>query len=169
MDRTRRRPISPWVAVILLFVGLFGATVAVSGLWAPLPLPKAGGTCGPGVASEAAIAAMVNPGSIGAGAEPPVTRAAARANWKQFVVDCQGAANRRGLVTIPVLVVSLILAVAGVVLLWRRFAPPDRPAARPVEGWPLDHDSRPGPPPPYAARYPGAPAPGGPASSSSIF
>jgi hypothetical protein len=154
-SRRKRPSASPWWAVALLFVGLFGATVAVSGLWAPLPAPKAGGTCGPGLGSEAAIAAMVNPGSIGAGAEPPTTRAAARANWRQFVNECQTATNQRALVTIPVLVVSLILGVAGLMLLWRRFARPDRPVPPAESRWPRADDTAPGPPPPYVARYPG--------------
>lgn len=114
------RSVSPWLALALVFVGLFGATVAVSGLWAPLPAPRAGGTCGPGLGSEAAVAAMVNPGSIGAGAEPPVTRKAARANWTEFVSECQSATDHRALVTVPVLIVSLVLAVWGLMVLWRR-------------------------------------------------
>jgi hypothetical protein len=153
----RGRTISPWLALAFLFVGLFGATVAVSGLWAPLPLPKAGGTCGPGLGSEAAVEALVNPGSIGAGAEPPASRAAARTQWKQFVDDCQTATNHRVLITVPVLVVSVVLGVIGLVALWRRFEKPDRPASPPVDRWPLTYDTAPAPPP-YASSYPG---PGG--------
>ena len=106
--RSRRRSTSPWLALAFVLVGLFGATVAVSGLWAPLPPPKAGGTCGPGLGSEAALEALVNPGSIGAGAEPPATRPAARAQWSEFVDECQAAANDRAVITIPTLIGSLV-------------------------------------------------------------
>jgi len=155
----RRRSTSPWLALALLFVGLFGATVAASGLWAPLPLPKAGGTCGPGLGSETAIAALVNPASIGAGAQPPATQAAARAQWIRFVDECQTATNHRVLITVPVLVVSLVLGVTGLAILWRRFGRADRPATPPVDRWPPAYGPAPGAPPPYAASYPGT---GGP-------
>ncbi len=125
--RSRRRSTSPWLALAFVLLGLFGATVAVSGLWAPLPPPKAGGTCGPGLGSEAALEALVNPGSIGAGAEPPATRPAARAQWSEFVDECQAAANDRAVITIPILIGSLVLGAFGLVLLWRRVERPTRP------------------------------------------
>jgi hypothetical protein len=126
----KRLLVSPWLALALVFVGLFGATVAVSGLWAPLPPPKAGGTCGPGLGSEAAVAALVDPGSIGAGAAPPATKKAARAEWSQFVSE---ATEHRALITIPVLIVSLVLAVWGLMVLWRRFGRPVDPAPPPAD------------------------------------
>ncbi len=109
-----------WAALILVFVGLFGVAVAVTALWSELPPPAAGGTCGPGRGSETAIEALVNPGSIGAGAKPPATRAAARAQWTQFVNECQTATNDRALLAFPVLVVSAGIAVVGFVMLRRR-------------------------------------------------
>ncbi len=112
-----------WAALILIFVGLFGVAVALTALWSELPPPSAGGTCGPGRGSETAIEALVNPGSIGAGAEPPATRAAARAQWSQFVNECQTATNDRALLAFPVLVVSAGIAVVGLVLLRRRGGP----------------------------------------------
>jgi hypothetical protein len=143
----KRPAISPWLALAFVFVGLFGTTVAVSGLWAPLPPPRAGGTCGPGLGSEAAIAALVNPNSIGAGAEPPATNAAARAQWSQFVRECQTATDDRALVTIPLLIVSLGLGVAGLVLLWKRLEHPTRPA--PLSGDRQWWSSPPPPAPPH--------------------
>jgi len=155
---------SPWMALALVFVGLFGATVAVSGLWAPLPPPAAGGTCGPGLGSEAAVEALVNPGSIGAGAEPPATKEAARANWSQFVSECQSATNDRALTTIPVLVVSLVLAVGGLMLLWRRTGRPAAPAPPTAgEPWWLQHsDPVGGARPPFSGSGPVATGPVGP-------
>jgi hypothetical protein len=109
-----------WAALVLIFVGLFGVAVALTALWSELPAPAAGGTCGPSRGSETAIEALVDPGSIGAGAEPPATRAAARAQWNQFVDECQSATNDRALLAFPVFVVSAGLTVAGFVLLRRR-------------------------------------------------
>ncbi len=109
-----------WAALILIFVGLFGVAVALTALWSELPAPAAGGTCGPGRGSETAIEALVDPGSIGAGAEPPVTRAAARAQWNHFVNECQTATNDRALLAFPLLVVSAGVAVVGFVFLRRR-------------------------------------------------
>ena len=109
-----------WAALILVFVGLFGVAVALTALWSDLPAPAAGGTCGPGRGSETAIEALVNPGSIGAGAEPAASRAAARAQWNQFVNECQTSTDDRALLAFPVLVVSAGIAVVGFVLLRRR-------------------------------------------------
>ncbi len=113
-----------WAALILIFVGLFGVAVALTSLWSELPAPAVGGTCGPGKGSETAIEALVNPGSIGAGAEPAASRAAARAQWKQFVNECQTATNNRALLAFPVLIVSAGIAVVGFVLLRRRGSHP---------------------------------------------
>jgi hypothetical protein len=59
------------------------------------------------------------------------------------------------LITVPVLVVSVVLGVVGLVALWRRFEKPDRPASPPVDRWPPIYDAAPAPPP-YATSYPGA-------------
>ena len=98
--------------------------------------------------------AVVNPGSIGAGAEPPASRASARKQWTQFVDDCQTATDHRVLIAVPVLVVSVVVGVIGLVALWRRLDRPQRPASPPVDRWPLPPDGSPGPPP-YAAPFPG--------------
>ena len=70
-----------WVTVVLVSLGLFGVAFAVTGLLVGLPAPAAGGTCGPGRGSEAAIVAFFDPITIGAGTEPPSTDAAAHADW----------------------------------------------------------------------------------------
>jgi hypothetical protein len=125
-----------WAALTLIFVGLFGVAVALTALWSELPAPAAGGTCGPGRGSETAIEALVDPGSIGAGAEPPTTRAAARLQWNQFVNECQTATNDRALLAFPVLVVSAGLAVVGLVLLRRRgLRAAGGPSPQPEANW----------------------------------
>lgn len=154
-----------WAALILVFVGLFGVALALTALWSELPPPAAGGTCGPGRGSETAIEALVNPGSIGAGAEPAATHAAARADWTQFVHECQSATNNRALVAFPTLVISAGIAVVGFVLLRRR-------GSRPTGGSPME-DQRWSPPPdtlfagtsPLVAAPPIAVGSGGPEGS----
>jgi hypothetical protein len=69
----------------LVFPGLFGVAFAISGFLVSVPNPAVGGTCGPGKGSESAIVALFDPGSIGAGAEPPAADAADRADWMAFV------------------------------------------------------------------------------------
>jgi hypothetical protein len=139
------RPSStPWIALLLVCLGLFGLAVSVTGLWADLPPPSVGGTCGPGQgSSETAIEALVDPGSIGAGPEPPAVNAAARAQWSRFVHECQSATNDRAVTTLPVLIVSAGITVVGIVLLRRKtrrradLAPP--PTAE--LGWPALPDA----------------------------
>jgi hypothetical protein len=106
---------------------------------------------------------MVNPGSIGAGAEPPATKAAARANWSQFVSECQSAADHRALVTVPLLIVSLVLAVWGLMLLWKRVGRSAAPAPPAVEQpwWLHPSDAAGGPPSPFGGGSPVATGPGG--------
>lgn len=104
----------------LVFLGLFGAGLAISGLLVALPVPAAGGTCGPGRASEAPIVALLDPVSIGAGPEPPVSESASRADWVAFVSECQTAADNRGLAALAILVVSAGVALVVPMLLFRR-------------------------------------------------
>jgi hypothetical protein len=96
-----------------VFVGLFGVAFAISGLLVALPRPAVGGSCGPGTTSESAIVALFDPGSIGAGPEPPATNVADRADWMAFVGECQASADGRVLATFFILVLSLGVAVAG--------------------------------------------------------
>jgi hypothetical protein len=139
-----------WIGLALIAIGLFGTAFAVAGLLAALPLPAAGGTCGPGQGSEAAVLAMVNPHSIGAGAEPPATDRAARVQWSAFVHDCQAAADHRAYVVLPILVASLVVVVFAAVLLRRRGRRVDRTRpALTTGGWspspPLDSSPVTGP------------------------
>jgi hypothetical protein len=100
-------------------LGVFGAAFAVTGLLTALPPPAAGGTCGPGQGSEAAIVAIFDPITIGAGPKPPATNPSARSQWSAFVHDCQTAADHRALATFPILLVSIALVIIGP-LVWRR-------------------------------------------------
>jgi len=108
------RPTVGWVFVLL---GLFGAAFAVAGLFATLPAPAVGGTCGPGKSSESAIVAFFDPVSIGAGAEPAAATttatAIARADWMAFVGECQASADSRVLSTFFLLVLSIVVVVVG--------------------------------------------------------
>jgi hypothetical protein len=110
----------PWLALIVTFLGIFGIAIALTAFFSQLPLPAAGGTCGPSKYSETAIEALVNPGSIGAGAEPATNDTAARANWLEFVHDCQSATDQRAFLAIPTLIVSIGVTAGGIVLLRRR-------------------------------------------------
>ena len=106
--------------LILVCLGLFGAAFAITGLLSPLPPPAAGGTCGPGQGSEAAIVALFDPITIGAGPEPVATDAAGRAQWSAFVHECQTAADDRALAAFPILVVSAGVAIIGPLVVWKR-------------------------------------------------
>jgi hypothetical protein len=117
-----------WFRLTLVFLGLFGAAFAISGLLVALPRPAVGGTCGPGKSSEAAIVALFNPGSIGAGPEPPTTSATDRADWMAFVGECQASADGRVLGALVILAVSLAVALVGTALLMRYRRPPTAPA-----------------------------------------
>ena len=118
-----------WFRLTLVFLGLFGAAFAISGLLVALPRPAVGGTCGPGKSSEAPIVALFNPGSIGAGPEPPTTSATDRADWLAFVGECQASADGRVLGALVILAVSLAVALVGTALLTRyRKRPPPPPA-----------------------------------------
>jgi hypothetical protein len=96
-----------------VFVGLFGVAFAISGLLVALPRPAVGGSCGPGTTSEPAIVALFDPGSIGAGPEPPATNATDRADWMAFVGECQASADSRVLATFFILAISVGVALAG--------------------------------------------------------
>jgi hypothetical protein len=109
-----------WIGVVLVCLGLFGVAFSVSGLLSPLQPPSLNGTCGPGQGSEAAIVAIFDPITIGAGPEPPANQPQNRARWSTFVHACQTSSDQRAAVTLPVVVVSAGLAVFGSVLLWRR-------------------------------------------------
>jgi hypothetical protein len=107
----------------LVFLGLFGIAFALSGLLIGLPKPAVGGSCGPGTTSESAIVALFDPGSIGAGREPPATSAANRADWMAFVGECQASADGRVLATFFILTISVGVGLAGVFLVMKSRKP----------------------------------------------
>jgi hypothetical protein len=102
-----------WIRLAFAFLGLFGAAFAITGMLVALPKPAAGGTCGPGRGSEAAIEALVEPGSIGAGPEPPASNSAARAQWQAFVDECQTTTRDRAIAALVILVGSIAIAIFG--------------------------------------------------------
>jgi hypothetical protein len=108
------------VRLIFAFIGLLGATFAITGVLVALPPPAARGTCGPGLYSEAPIEALFNPGSIGAGPEPPATNVEARDQWSAFVSECQASADGRVLAGFAILVVSIAVGVLGPMVVLRR-------------------------------------------------
>jgi hypothetical protein len=108
-----------WFGLTLVLLGLFGAAFAISGLLIDLPKPAIGGTCGSGQFSETAIVALFDPGSIGAGAEPPASKATDRTKWMAFVAECQASTDSRALGTLVVLAVSAGVGLGGAVLLLR--------------------------------------------------
>lgn len=137
------------VGIVLVCLGLFGVAFSVSGLLSPLQPPSLNGTCGPGQGSEAAIVAIFDPITIGAGPEPPANQRQNRARWSAFVHACQTSSDERAAVTLPVVVVSAGLAVVGSVLLWRRSRRPtgrggdELSAAWSAPSHPVGHDLTP--------------------------
>ena len=105
-----------WIGAGLVLLGVAGVSTAVTAVLAALPAPAAGGTCGPGAGSESAIAAFLNPGSIGAGAEPSTVNVAAHAQWLAFVGECQAATSSRVLGAFAILVLSVGVVIAGLLL-----------------------------------------------------
>jgi hypothetical protein len=103
----------------LVCVGVFGAAFAVTGALAALPAPAGGGTCGPGSGSEAAIEAIIHPGSIGAGPEPAASNTTGRQSWLAFVDECQSAADDRGITILVIGVGAILVAILGLVLVIR--------------------------------------------------
>ncbi len=105
--------------MLLVCVGLAGAAFAITSLLVALP-PVAGGTCGPGQGSEAPIVALFDPVTIGAGPEPPAADRAGRTQWFAFVDACQSATDDRAVISFPILVVSLGIALLGAVVVGRK-------------------------------------------------
>lgn len=120
---------SPQLGIRLLFIflGVFGAAFAISGVLVALPPPAAGGTCGPGSSSETPIVAFFDPVTIGAGPEPAVTNLASREDWQAFVDDCQTSTDNRVIAAGVILVVSVLVAIVGPPLVRRRVGRPAAP------------------------------------------
>ncbi len=113
------------IALVLLFVfiGCFGTAYAAAGMLTALPAPAVGGTCGPSTGSETALEALAEPGSIGAGPEPPASNATGHQQWKTFTQQCQSLADRRGLASLAIFVISIAVASIGLILVLRRPRP----------------------------------------------
>ena len=101
------------IRLVFAFLGIFGAAFAITGVLVALPKPAAGGTCGPGLASEAPIVALFDPVSIGAGKEPAADNTTSRDEWLTFVGECQTSADDRALAAFAILVLSVGVAIVG--------------------------------------------------------
>ena len=108
------------LVLLFIFIGCFGVAYAAAGMLTALPAPAIGGTCGPSTASETALEALARPGSIGAGPEPPASNATAHHQWQTFIQQCQSLADRRGLASLAVLVLSLAVAATGLIWVLRQ-------------------------------------------------
>jgi hypothetical protein len=104
------------LVLVLVFLGCFGVAYAAAGMLTALPAPAIGGTCGPSTASETALEALAEPSSIGAGPQPPASNATAHNQWVTFIQQCQSLADRRGLASLAIFVISVVAA--GIGLMW---------------------------------------------------
>jgi len=102
-----------WIRLAFAFLAVFGVAFAITGMLVALPKPAAGGTCGPGTGSEAAVQALFDPGSIGAGPEPPASDSAGRTQWQAFVDECQTTTDDRAIAALVILVLSIGIGIAG--------------------------------------------------------
>ena len=112
----KQSPVRILLILLFTFIGCFGVAYAAAGMLTALPAPAIGGTCGPSTGSETAGEALARPGSIGAGPEPAKSNVTAHHQWQTFIQQCQALADRRGLASAAILVISL--AVAGIGLFW---------------------------------------------------
>ncbi len=118
----------------LLGVGFLAAAVTVA--LSALPVPAAGGTCGPSTSSESALAAFVNPASIGAGPEPSAA-SGGRSQWVAFVQECQSSTDTRMAQAGTTFVAGLVLGLGLPWMARRRqvTAAPDDAPGGPPPGW----------------------------------
>jgi hypothetical protein len=112
----KQSPTRVLLTILFVFLGCFGVAYGASGMLTALPAPAIGGTCGPSTASETALEALTQPGSIGAGPQPPTSNVAAHHQWQTFIKQCQDLADRRGLASLAIIVISI--SVTGVGLFW---------------------------------------------------
>lgn len=112
----KHSPTRVLLIILFVFLGCFGVAYGASGMLTALPAPAIGGTCGPSTASETALQALAEPGSIGAGVQPPKSNVTAHRQWQTFIQQCQDLADRRGLASLAIIVISSL--VAGVGLFW---------------------------------------------------
>ena len=113
-------PVRILLVLLFVFIGCFGVAYAAAGMLTALPAPAIGGTCGPSTGSETALEALAKPSSIGAGPEPATSNTTGHHQWETFVQQCQTLADRRGLASLAVLVVSLAVAVIGLIWVLRK-------------------------------------------------
>jgi len=106
--------------IVFVFLGCFGIAYGASGMLTALPAPAIGGTCGPSTASETALQALAEPGSIGAGPQPPKSNVTAHRQWQTFIRQCQDLADHRGLASLAIVVVSISVAGVGLFLVLRK-------------------------------------------------
>lgn len=128
------------LVLLFLFIGCFGTAYAAAGMLTAMPAPAVGGTCGPSTGSETALEALAKPGSIGAGPQPPTSNVTAHQQWKTFIDQCQSLADRRGLASLAIFVISLAVASIGLIWVLRR-PRTDRDGDESVDGstdWPVD-------------------------------
>ena len=113
-------PVRILLVLLFVFIGCFGVAFAAAGMLTALPAPAIGGTCGPSTGSETALEALAEPSSIGAGPEPSTSNTTGHHQWETFVQQCQTLADRRGLASLAVLVVSLAIAAIGLIWVLRK-------------------------------------------------
>ena len=112
----KHSPTRVLLIILFVFLGCFGVAYGAAGMLTALPAPAIGGTCGPSTASETALQALTEPGSIGAGPQPPKSNVTAHSQWQTFIQQCQDLADRRGLASLAIVGISIL--VAGVGLFW---------------------------------------------------
>ena len=132
----KQSPARVLLILFFVFVGCFGIAYAAAGMLTALPAPAIGGTCGPSTASETALQALTEPGSIGAGPEPSASNVPEHRQWATFIHQCQALADHRGLTSLAIFVVSLV--VAGVGLFWVLRRNPSDDEADPADREPGD-------------------------------
>lgn len=116
----KQSPTRVALVLVFVFIGCFGVAYAAAGMLTALPAPAIGGTCGPSTGSETALEALAQPGSIGAGPQPPASNVTAHHQWSTFIQQCQALADHRGLASLAVFVISLAVAGAGLFWVLRR-------------------------------------------------
>jgi len=112
----KHSPTRVLLIILFVFLGCFGFAYGASGMLTALPAPAIGGTCGPSTASETALQALAEPSSIGAGPQPPKSNVTAHRQWQTFIQQCQDLADRRGLKSLAIMMISIL--VGGVGLFW---------------------------------------------------
>jgi hypothetical protein len=130
----KQSPTRVLLIILFVFLGCFGVAYAAAGMLTALPAPAIGGTCGPSTASETATEALLEPGSIGAGPVPPASNTTAVHQRQTFIHQCQSLADRRGMASLAILVISLVVSGAGLFWVLRKPRSEDDDEATDGEG-----------------------------------